>query len=142
MTEDKKYWLTLAERYFDCTTTEDEEWRLAAFVAASNDPDFNDVRAVMGYTVTARRLRHRHVAGRRRWLQAAAAVTLLVVVIAAAYQLRTPDCIAYVHGERFTDQWYVVQLMHSTVKMTADDDTAESVVEQQLSDMFGTISRD
>lgn len=139
MTEEKRYWLALAERYFDCTASDDEEQRLATFVAASDDPDFNDVRAVMGYAATARRLRHRRTAGRRRWMAAAAG--LLLVGMTTVYRLNMPNCIAYVHGERVTDQWHVVQLMHSTVKMAANDDTAESAVERQLSDMFGTMTK-
>ena len=45
------YWIALAEKYFDAATTEQEEKKLAAFLATdeSNTPEFNEIKAVMGY---------------------------------------------------------------------------------------------
>ena len=49
-------WKELAERYFEAETTEAEEEALARFLAtpAAQGKEFDELRAVMGYTVTGR----------------------------------------------------------------------------------------
>ena len=49
MDKNKQYYLDLVERWFDAETSEAEESDLRAFVAATDDPDFDAVRATMGY---------------------------------------------------------------------------------------------
>ena len=142
MNHNKAYWQSVAERYFSCTATEEEERQLMAFVAANDDPAFDDVRAVMGYTATARHIAATPNNHSRRRLVAAAAAILIVAGTAMVYRLNGPDCVAYVHGERVTDRQSVMTLMQHTVSLTAHHATAENTMESQLTDMFGTISED
>lgn len=49
MDKNKQYYLDLAERWFDAETTEAQESELRDYVSATDDPDFDAVRATMGY---------------------------------------------------------------------------------------------
>ena len=55
-------WKELAERYFEAETTETEEEALARFLAtpAAQGKEFDELRAVMGYTATGRAIYHKH----------------------------------------------------------------------------------
>ena len=53
--KDKAYWKALTERYFDAETTRKEEEALKAFAASTTDPDFDELRAVMGYLAVGRK---------------------------------------------------------------------------------------
>lgn len=46
---DKKYYIELAERWFEAETTEAEERELRAFLATTDDPAFDEARAAFGY---------------------------------------------------------------------------------------------
>ena len=135
------YWRRQAERYFDCTLTDEEERQLKSFVAHSDSPAFDDVRAVMGYAAVARRQAARPSANlRRRWVGAAAA---LVLILGMTLLLRwsNPDCVAYVNGQRITDRQQVVRLMHSTMQQVAlDDSPAKATMASQLTDMFESMN--
>ena len=82
--KDIKQWLAIAEKYFDATATAEEEKALAAFLATeeSDIPEFNEIKAVMGYLATARAIEKEHARkevsdSRRfavRWTAAAAAI--------------------------------------------------------------------
>ena len=52
----KAEWLDIVERYFDATTTPEEEKALRAFLATdeSNTADFDEIKVVMGYLSTAK----------------------------------------------------------------------------------------
>ena len=57
--EHKEYtgwWLQLAERYFDATITPDEEKALTQFLATeeSDIPEFDEIKAVMGFIAAGR----------------------------------------------------------------------------------------
>lgn len=138
MTYDKTYWLRLAERYFEAETTSDEEAALRLYVTGNDDPDFDELRAVMGYSAVARRLAEpRKPAFRLRRIVAAAAVVLLLIGVAVPLLAPGDEYVAYVGGKRITDKEKVMQLMQNDMQsMTATDD---DVIEQQMQDMLGTI---
>ena len=46
MTQD--YWKELVERYFEAETTPEEELALREFLARTDDPAFDEARAVLG----------------------------------------------------------------------------------------------
>ena len=54
--ESLKRWLELAERYFEATITTDEEKALMQFLAGkeSDSPEFDEIKAVMGYLQTGK----------------------------------------------------------------------------------------
>jgi len=45
----KEYYLSLAERWFDAETSEAEERELRLFLAGTDDPDFDEARAALGF---------------------------------------------------------------------------------------------
>ncbi|MBR2226690.1 MAG: hypothetical protein IJ893_02355 [Bacteroidales bacterium] len=52
--KNKSYYLDLAERWFDALLTEDEERELKAFLAGTDDSDFDEVKAVAGFFATGK----------------------------------------------------------------------------------------
>lgn len=51
---DKKYYKQLSQAYFEAALTDVEERRLKAFLATTDDPDFDEVKAVAGYFATGK----------------------------------------------------------------------------------------
>lgn len=144
---DTQYWKMLEERYFDGTATDEEERLLLHFAATTTDPAFRELQAVMGF-VCAERRQSKSVRSKRKmavFRYAAAAAVLLAVgttsilhTISAESFSTTPeeDIVAYVGGQRITDEAQIITLMDSTLlAMGADTDIAE----QQLQDMLETL---
>lgn len=138
MIYDKAYWLKLAERYFEAETTSDEETALRQYVMDNDDPDFDEVRAVMSYTSVAHRLAESHKpASHIKKIVAAAAVILLLLAVTLPLLSSGDEYVAYVGGKRITDKEKVMQLMQKDMQtMTATDG---NVIEHQMQDMFGTV---
>lgn len=155
---DLSYWEQLTERYFAAETTPDEERELCRFLASpqGQQPQFDDVRHVMGYLITARRLHTApaaqspatpaHAPARRlRWkrLAAAAAVALVLVVPPVAryvWQSRNV-CVAYVNGQKITDPQLVMQQARRSIEIVADTPNRPTM-DSQLNDMFSTLDAD
>lgn len=145
MKQDKQYWKELSVKYFDAETTEEEEARLRAFAATTEDPDFVELRAVMGFVSMGRRLEYEAKEGASRasirtyWRIAGVAASLLLLVGLAAFwpkALTEPDCVAYVNGHEVTNPDQVMELMQQTLHdLTADFQPADSI-ELQLREMF------
>ena len=79
--KNKSYYLDLAERWFDALLTGDEERELKAFLAGTDDPDFDEVKAVAGFFATGKAIsagkasvdaRRSPVSLRFRWVAAVA----------------------------------------------------------------------
>lgn len=78
------YWDGLIARYFDGTTTEEEERRLRRFLASPESAGrYDDVRAVVGFFAVGRQV-HTHRLAKRRpfrparhWVAAASLLLLL-----------------------------------------------------------------
>lgn len=144
---DTLYWKTLEERYFAGTATDDEERRLLQFAATTSDPAFRPLQAVLGF-VCAERRQQQTVRRRRRMSTmryAAAAVALVAVgvttilrTISIAPLTATSEdgLVAYVGGQRITDEAQVIALMNSTLDAMGDD---TDLAEQQLRDMLETL---
>lgn len=144
MNKDKQYWLALAERYFDAQTTDNEEHELRHFASVTDDPDFDELRAVLGFTAVSRR--RTVVARRPRMLTPMRAAAALALVIGlSVFMARDivptpePDCIAYVNGKRITDESQIFRLMDETmsdINLLGDDG---DLIENQLEMMFNDI---
>lgn len=134
----KEYFLRLQELYFEAETTEEQEQELMRFVAATDDNDFRELKAVMGFAVAERsalgRVQQNTMRPVPRFIRyAAAAVVVMAVGVSAFVHFSTePDCVAYVGGKRVTDKAEIEQLMHSTI----DDMRTENIAEAQLRDML------
>ena len=46
---DKEKYLILAKRYFEAETTAQEERELSRYVAGTDDPEFDELRGVLGF---------------------------------------------------------------------------------------------
>lgn len=143
MNKDKQYYLDLAERWFDAETSEAEEKELRRFLAATEDPDFEEARAALGF-LAAQRAEISPLAslgrddkrvvistkaeGRmeksRRWLIPAVAVAASLVLAFFFGRMTAPvevvpvgagTCVSYVHGVEVNDEDFAVATMESTL---------------------------
>ena len=135
------------EKYFDATATAEEEKALAAFLASeeSDIPDFNEIKAVMGYLATARSVEKKHTKGRKqasgsfaaRW-SAAAAIVITAYIGFQFNKVETADKDVYIvniNGEIYTDKEMVLTHMHQTMAVIGST-TKKNSVEEQLGAMF------
>ena len=138
---------TLTDRFFDGTTTLEEEQELYDYYrreqALPADLDqlrrlFLDFAAVEFADEPAA---ERQAPTPRRWLRwAVAACAALTIAAGAAVWLNSgrqgdDECVAYIYGERTTDRDVVLGEMQKTMAAVADDGSDE--VEEQLKMMFG-----
>lgn len=145
-------WLHIAEKYFDATATAEEEKALASFLATeeSNTPEFDEIKAVMGYIYTARAVDKRentpkNETGRRfiiRWVSTAAMIAIIACIgftgsrILSGTQSETGELyIANINGTIYTDKDLVLDKMHRTMAMIGNTTRGNSV-EEQLCSMF------
>lgn len=146
--KDIKQWLAIAEKYFDATATAEEEKTLAAFLATeeSDIPEFNEVKAVMGYLATARAIEKEHARkevshSRRfavRWMTSAAAIAIVAFI---GYTFSSGDhtekdvYIANINGRIYTDKEFVLAQMQQTMAMIGNTTRGNSI-DEQLEAMF------
>lgn len=138
---------TLTDRFFDGTTTLEEEQELYDYYRreqalpadlAQLRQLFLDFAAVQFADEPAA---ERQAPAPRRWLRwAVAACAALLIVAGAAVWLNSgrqgdDECVAYIYGERTTDRDVVLGEMQKTMAAVADDGSDE--VEEQLKMMFG-----
>lgn len=149
------YWIELSEKYFDALTTEDEEKALARFLTTkeSEQPEFNEIKAVMGYVSVARKRDITKTRGKIkrnsiRWISAVAAITLIVGIGISLDDRNQPVEIAskpvdeskevylaYLDGKECTDKEVIIEHMHQTMAMIGNT-TKGNAVEEQLGAMF------
>ena len=136
--KNKSYYLDLAERWFDALLTEDEERELKAFLAGTDDPDFDEVKAVAGFFATGKAVaaEKASVDAHRRFLPWAATVAIaasLVLVAAIGLYHRQNDCYILAYGEKSTDSQAALADMTATLASLFDE--SENVGEE-LFDFF------
>lgn len=149
------YWIGLSEKYFDALTTEEEEKDLAKFLTTkeSEQPEFNEIKAVMGYVSVARKRDSTLTRGKIkknsiRWISAAAAITLIVGIGISlddrnkSVEIISPPAdeskefyLAYLDGKEYTDKEVIIEHMHQTMAMIGNT-TKGNAVEEQLGAMF------
>ena len=138
---------TLTDRFFDGTTTLEEEQELYDYYRREQALPadlaqlrrlFLDFAAVQFADEPAA---ERQAPAPRRWLRwAVAACAVLLIAAGAAVWLNSgqqgdDECVAYIYGERTTDRDVVLGEMQKTMAAVADDGSDE--VEEQLKMMFG-----
>ncbi len=141
MTKNKSYYMDLADRRFEGLLTEDEELELKSFLASTEDPDFDEVKAVAGYFAMGKALsKGRPAATARplargasfRWAAAFAAACLVLVAAIGLYH-RQNNCYILAYGEKSTD----VQLVFEDMSATLEGIFGESEdVGEELFDLF------
>ena len=131
MTDKEKY-TALMQRYWDAETTPEEERRLARYVARVDDPDFEELRGVLGYLSIGRGKKARTV----RFLPWAAVAAGIAAVVAIGLALGTRNgdiCIRYAYGEKSQDDELIMASVESSLTdFFADGSSAETT----LKDMF------
>lgn len=147
-TIDHQQWLQLIERYFDADTTDNEEQCLKQFLASphSNLPQYDEIKAVMGYLSTGKRYNIQAKKPRTininkvlKWSVAAAVA--IGIFGTATIQLNNDNdiCIAYINGKKYTDEAIVLAQMQSTMQQI-NKGIEEHSLEHQLGNMFRTMS--
>lgn len=136
-------WRKVIGRYFDAQTTDEEESALGRFLVSPEaaDREFDEARAVLGFTTVGRRLCHarRRTALRRRiaGYSAAASVALVIAFGWAVYSSRN-QCVAYINGVKCTDEDVVMTEMRRSMReMGATASSAD--IGAALGDMFETM---
>ena len=128
----------MAERWFDALLTEDEERELKAFLAGTDDPDFDEVKAVAGFFATGKAVaaEKASVDVRRRsfpWAATVANAASLALVAAIGLHHRQSDCYILAYGEKSTDTQAALADMTATL---ADLFGEGEDVGVELSDLF------
>jgi hypothetical protein len=119
--KNKSYYLDLAERWFDALLSEDEERELKAFLAETDDSDFDEVKAVAGFFAAgkAAAMEKASVDVRRRFLPWAATIAIAAsLAIIAAIGLnnhRQDNYYIIAYGEKTTDLDLAIESMESTL---------------------------
>lgn len=138
MTDKEKY-TELARRYWEAETSLEEERDLAGYVANVDDPEFDELRGVLGYLSVGRRKRIGK--GRRlRMSSVAAAAASIIAAVATSLILLTGRsnriddiCVSYVYGVQTDDSEAVMASVESSL---ADFFAGETPAEIQLTEMF------
>jgi len=138
MTDKEKY-TALMQRYWEAETTSEEERDLARYVANTDDPDFDEVRGVLGYLSVGRDRK----ASRRRTIRfyawaAAAACLVAVVALRPGLPAGQPKpvedlCVSYAYGVQTTDKGAIMASVESSL---ADFFAGDTPAEIQLSEIF------
>ena len=135
---DKEKYTELARRFWEAETSPEEERDLAGYVANVDDPEFDELRGVLGYLSVGRRKR----IGKGRRLRmysiaAAASITAFVAIslsLLAGRSNRIDDvCVSYVYGVQTEDS---EEIMASVESSLADFFAGETPAEIQLTEMF------
>ena len=135
------------ERYFDCSLSDEEERALRRDLALidSDAPVIQEAKAVMGFSAIRTPRREK----KRRWgvpaYAAAAAIAAILLGGGLFFTLRSPtlisgdtgECIAYVNGERVTDEQKVMEILFSD--MAELNEGAEEAREDVLDDLADII---
>ena len=117
--KNKQYYIDLSDRWFDALLTGDEERELKAFLASTDDPDFDEVKAVAGFFATGKavhgeekRSKTKH---RLTWAIAVAAASLTIFAAIGLYEHRQNECYVLAYGEKSTDAERALAEMSATL---------------------------
>jgi len=124
----KNYYKRLSQRYFDADLTPRQERRLMRFLARTDDPAFDEVKAVASYFLTGRSVHPAEDPVRRvsyHPLAYASTLTAALAVVASAFLI-----VGHIHKDR------------SAAQLASMEDTLTSIfssgtdVETELSDLL------
>ena len=124
--KNKAYYIDLSERWFDALLTEDEERALKAFLASTDDPDFDEIKAVAGFFATGKAVygaqeenhrpaRQRRTTHRLAWAAIVVAASLALVAAIGLYNQRQNQCYILAYGEKSTDKELALESMEATL---------------------------
>lgn len=115
----KDKYIGLMQRYWEAQTTPEEERDLALYVAANDDPDFNEIRGVLGYLSVGREkhFRKRRAVPLYYYLAFAASVVAAVMIGFGLDKHAKEHYSLYAYGEFSSDH----ELVMSTVDTSLED---------------------
>lgn len=134
------------DRYFEGTLSEAEELRLKAFLSSPEGqaPEYDEVRAVVGYFSVGRSLsrKERRAYSRKgvrfapSWAKSVVAAACVGMFIALGINLYNKEniCVSYVGGQKVTDKEVV---MNDVDDILADLLSGGTDVDKQLNEFFG-----
>lgn len=138
---------SLIEAYFECTATDAQERLLRRALAQCpwTGSDIDEARVAMGFASVgmaleqqARRARHRRVA----WRAVAAAVVAVAVMAGALVHVgpgsKADECIAYVNGQKVTNQEQVMQMVRGNLSTVGE---AHTGVDQSVMMQLASVGR-
>lgn len=134
---------TLTKRFFDGETTLHEESILYRLYAEGDIPAdlianrdvILGLRAIEHYPKSPTNVSPPHFHLPSKFLAAAACLLLLVAWGVWHYRSLGDECVAYVYGERITDEEVVMQELQLAIGSLSDDGASDAV-ETQLKDLF------
>lgn len=135
MTDKEKYTI-LMQRYWEAETTPAEERDLARYVARVDDPDFDELRGVLGYLSVDCEKRARQARAVRICSFAAVAACLVAVAVFGLNlrPRRAGDlCVRYAYGVQTTDNGMVLSDVETSL---ADFFAGDTPAETNLINMF------
>lgn len=143
-----EYWLEIAERYFDASTTDEEERALKQFLAteAAGSPAFDEIKAVMGYIAAGRKAhaqpKHTHINTVRTLMRAAAIILVAGLSFTAMRHVMYDSdniCITYINGQKYTDERIAIAKMENIMReMNSVGDNYSA--DKQLHNILKTIN--
>ena len=138
MTDTEKY-TALMQRYWDAETTPAEERDLARYAARVDDPDFEELRGVLGYLSVGRERRARRFRTVRFYSLAAVAAGI-AAVLAVGLGLWSghthqadPLCVRYAYGVQTGDDQAIMASVEASL---ADFFAGDTPAEAKLIEMF------
>ena len=141
---------TLIDKYLAGETTPEEERQLALEVSRPDAPeDWRIIAEMLGEltldeALYDRMMEARHAVTKTKtrlmsmkwvWTAAACLVAVAITVPLVWSRQSTPDVVAYVYGQKVTDEDVVMELMASTMADVLDN--GSDAVAQDLEDIFG-----
>lgn len=104
----------LIDRYFSGETTEAEESILRSELAATQDGELDDVKAVIGFLAAGKAASRKKARYITAGLSVAAALTLIV---SGSFMLREKDtCESWIHGKRITENEVVMRYVQNDMR--------------------------
>ena len=129
----------MMQRYWDAATTPEEERALALYAAGTADPDFEEIRGVLGYLSVGKEKKVRKARATRLYAMAAVAAGIVAVAavglsLGRGAAIPSADrLVRYAYGECPSDQ---ETIMASVDESLADFFGRETPAETNLIEMF------
>ena len=137
MTDKEKY-ISLMQRFWAAETTPEEERMLIRYVARVDDPEFEELRCVLGYLSIGRREKTCRSRVLRFYAFALAASVAIVAAVGVSLSVRhsriPPDsCVRYAYGQEDNDNSLIMNSVEASLAEFFGQDTP---AETHLIEMF------
>ncbi len=121
------------QRYWEADTTPEEERELALYAARTQDPDFEEIRGVLGYLSIGLQKKNRRARTVRLYSLTAVAASIVAVVTIGLSHHSADKLGRYAYGEYSADPEVIMATVDASL---ADFFGSETPAETTLIDMF------